>query len=68
MSSLRIRFPSAAVTQLVLAKIGNPQRDEPLQVSREVLRVADEDRDLLTALFLKPFHRHPTEAELLCVR
>ena len=55
MSSLRIRFPSAAVTQLVLAKIGNPQRDEPLQVSREVLRVSDEDRDLLTALFLKPF-------------
>ena len=70
MSSLRIRFPAAAVTQLVLAKVGNPQREEPLQMSREVLRVGSDDRDLLTSLFLKPFrnllpHRfhHPTSLE-----
>ena len=53
--SAKIRFQSAAVTRVVLAKVGNPQRDEPLQTSREVFNVEDDDKETLTALFLKPF-------------
>jgi len=51
----KIRFTSAAATGIVLAKIGNPQRDEPLQTSQAVFRIAEEDQEPLTALFLKPF-------------
>lgn len=53
--SVKISFNSAVVTSLVLAKVGNPQRDEPLQTSREAYSVEADDRELLTALFLKPF-------------
>ncbi len=53
--SVQLRFNSASVTGLVLAKVGNPQRDEPLQTSKEVFRVDEDDRETLTALFLKPF-------------
>lgn len=53
--SLHLNFTTASVTNLVLAKVGNPQRDEPLQTSKEALKVSDEDRETLTALFLKPF-------------
>lgn len=53
--SVKIRFNSSAVTGLVLAKVGNPQRDEPLQTSKDVFKVDQEDREILTALFLKPF-------------
>lgn len=55
MSATKIRFTSAAITRLVLAKIGNPQRDEPLQTSKKVFEVADGDQGTLTSLFLKPF-------------
>ncbi len=53
--SVKISFNSATVTNLVLAKVGNPQREEPLTTSKEVFRVDEDDRELLTALFLKPF-------------
>lgn len=53
--SLKIRFNSAFITGIVLAKVGNPQRDEPLQTSKEVFKVAEPDAETLTALFLKPF-------------
>lgn len=53
--SLKIRFTSAAATRLVLAKIGNPQREEPLQTSKQVFEVGEEDRAMLTGIFLKPF-------------
>ncbi len=53
--SLKIRFHSAEATGLVLAKVGNPQRDEPLQTSREVFHIEEADRGAITALFLKPF-------------
>lgn len=53
--SAKIRFTSAAVTRLVLAKVGHPQRDEPLQTSKQVFEVAEEDQSALTALFLKAF-------------
>lgn len=53
--SAKIRFTSAAATRLVLAKVGHPQRNEPLQTSKQVLAVAEDDQETLTALFLKPF-------------
>ncbi len=67
--SVKIRFTSAAATSLVLAKVGHPQRDEPLETSKELFRVADEDQHALTALFLKPFknlsgHRFTHHASL----
>ena len=53
--SLKIRFNSAFITGTVLAKVGNPQRDEPLETSKEIFNVAEADCETLTALFLKPF-------------
>jgi len=53
--SVRIRFTSAAATGLVLAKVGHPQRDEPLQTSKEVFKIDEADQETLTAIFLKPF-------------
>ncbi len=53
--SAKIRFTSSAVTRLVLAKVGHPQREEPLQTSKRVFEVAEPDQGPLTALFLKPF-------------
>ncbi len=53
--SVKLRFTPASATSVVLAKIGNPQRDEPLQTSREVFRIREEDQATLTAIFLKPF-------------
>lgn len=53
--SVKLRFAPASATSVVLAKIGNPQRDEPLQTSRDVFKIAEADQTALTALFLKPF-------------
>jgi hypothetical protein len=53
--SIKIRFNSAVATGLVLAKVGNPQRDEPLQTSKEVFHIEEADRPVLTGIFLKPF-------------
>ncbi len=53
--SVKIRFTSATATGLVLAKVGHPQRDEPLQTSRELFSIAEDDREILSAIFLKPF-------------
>lgn len=52
---MKIRFNKAAAAGIVLAKVGNPQRDEPLQTSKTVCRIDAGDREVLTALFLKPF-------------
>ena len=51
----KIRFTSAAAEGLVLAKVGHPQRDEPLQTSKEVFKIGEDDQMQLAALFLKPF-------------
>jgi hypothetical protein len=51
----KLRFTSAYATGLVLAKVGHPQRNEPLQTSREVFQIAEDDQQTLTAIFLKPF-------------
>ena len=67
--SVKLRLNTATVTNVVLAKVGNPQREEPLQTSREVFKVAEEDQENLTALFIKPFkaciaHRFTHHASL----
>ncbi len=51
----KIRFTSATASDLVLAKVGHPQRDEPLQTSKEVFKVQEADQETLAAIFLKPF-------------
>jgi hypothetical protein len=53
--SVKIRFTSATATGLVLAKVGHPQRDEPLQTSKEVFKIEEKDQEPLSAIFLKPF-------------
>jgi|688.fasta_scaffold127802_3 hypothetical protein len=53
--SLRIRFSFALAHGIVLAKVGNPQREEPLVTSKEVFKVQEDDQEALTALLLKPF-------------
>lgn len=55
MPAPKIRFTTATITGLVLAKVGHPQRNEPLQTSKEVFAVPEDDQAVLTALFLKPF-------------
>ncbi|MFT4177273.1 MAG: nucleoid-associated protein [Luteolibacter sp.] len=69
MSAVKLRFTSASATGLVLAKVGHPQRDEPLQTSREVFKIEEADQETLTAIFLKPFknltgHRFSHHASL----
>jgi len=69
MSAVKLRFTSASATGLVLAKVGHPQRDEPLQTSKEVFKIEDADQEALTAIFLKPFknltgHRFSHHASL----
>lgn len=51
----KIQFSSAAAAGIVLAKIGNPQRNEPLQTSRTVFRASEADTSTLTELLLRPF-------------
>lgn len=53
--SVKLRFTSATATKLVLAKVGHPQRDEPLQTSKEVFQIEENDQEVLSAIFLKPF-------------
>lgn len=67
--SVKLRLNTATVTKAVLAKIGNPQREEPLQTSKEVFEIAEKDQETLTAIFLKPFknliaHRFTHHASL----
>ncbi len=38
-----------------LAKVGNPLREEPLQTSKKLCHFEDEEAELLTHCFLKPF-------------
>jgi hypothetical protein len=67
--SIKLRLNTATATKAVLAKIGNPQREEPLQTSREVFEISEKDQETLTAIFLKPFknvlaHRFTHHASL----
>lgn len=76
---IKLRLNTATATQIVLAKVGHPQREEPLQTSKEVFDIAEDDQPVLTTLFLKPFknligHRFVHHASLekhemqLCAR
>lgn len=67
--SVKLRLNTATATKAVLAKIGNPQREEPLQTSKEAFEIAEKDQEALTAMFLKPFknligHRFTHHASL----
>ncbi|MBJ7285862.1 MAG: nucleoid-associated protein, partial [Akkermansiaceae bacterium] len=53
--SVKIRFTTATATGLVLARVGHPQRDEPLQTSKEVFKIEENDQESLCAIFLKSF-------------
>lgn len=53
--TLRMILEEARVAGLVLAKVGNPTRDEPLQTSKQVLKVEEEDQAMLSSIFLRPF-------------
>lgn len=53
--TIRLGLDEARIAGLVLAKVGNPSRDEPLQTSKKVLKVEEADQALLTAIFLRPF-------------
>ena len=52
---LSIRFNKATTDQVVLARVGNPLQEQPLETSREVCRIQDSDCELFTRLLLKPF-------------
>lgn len=51
----KIRFTSTAAVGLVLAKVGHPQREEPLQTSKQVFTIGEDDQMSLAGIFLKPF-------------
>lgn len=53
--NLKLNFESVEISGLVLAKVGNPSRDEALQTSKTLFHVSDDDQVTLTPIFLKPF-------------
>jgi hypothetical protein len=52
---MTINFNTANITALALAKVGNPQRGETLKTSKELCQFNDQDKDMLTLAFTKPF-------------
>lgn len=53
--SVKVSFKKATVGGVVLAKVGNPSREEPLETSKEVCQAEEKDRPFLTELLLKSF-------------
>ncbi len=53
--TLKLNFENVEISGLVLAKVGNPSRDEPLQTSKQLFQVGEDDQALLTPIFLRPF-------------
>mgnify|MGYP003835755245 CR=1 FL=1 len=53
--TLKLSFENARIAGLVLAKVGNPTRDEPLQTSKQVFEVEEDDQALLASIFTRPF-------------
>jgi len=67
--SIPVNFNNARLAAMSLAKVGTSTRDEPLHTSRELCRFSDDDAELLTNCFLKPFrslepHRLDHHAEV----
>lgn len=52
---LKLNFEAVKIAGLVLAKVGNPSRDEPLQTSKTLFKIEDDDQATLCPIFLKPF-------------
>lgn len=52
---LKLNLGNTRVSGLVLAKVGNPSRDEPLQTSKQLFHVEEEDQVMLSGIFLRPF-------------
>lgn len=48
-------FRKAKLSAMSLAKVGNPVKNEPFQVSQSLCRFKDEEAELLTHCFLKSF-------------
>lgn len=53
--NLKLNFEASEIDGLVLAKVGNPSRNEPLQTSKQLFKVSEEDQQLLSPIFLRPF-------------
>jgi hypothetical protein len=53
--NLKLNFEACEIGGLVLAKVGNPSRNEPLQTSKQLFKVEDDDQPMLCPIFLRPF-------------
>lgn len=67
--SLSLNFRNARLSSMTLARVGNPVRDEPLRTSQAPCRFREDEVELLTHCFLKPFrslepHRLDHHSEL----
>lgn len=52
---LPVHLKAARLEGMGLAKVGHPLREEPLQTSKALCRFRDEEAELLTRCFLRPF-------------
>jgi hypothetical protein len=48
-------FNKATLSHVTLAKIGNPLRGESLKTSKDLCKFGEDDKEILTLAFLKPF-------------
>jgi hypothetical protein len=53
--STKANFNKATLSSVTLAKIGNPLRGESLKTSKDLCEFGEDDKDILTVAFLKPF-------------
>lgn len=53
--AVSVNFTDAELSGMALAQIGNPLRQEGLRTSKNLCKISDEDAELLTLCFLKPF-------------
>lgn len=68
---MNANFNKATLSHVSLAKIGNPLRGESLKTSKDLCKFGDEDKEILTLAFLKPFKNleryhfyHPSSIDL----
>lgn len=53
--TIKLDLSKATIAGVVLAKVGNPSRDEPLQTSKQIFEVDTEDQPTLSNIFLRSF-------------
>ncbi|WP_169334351.1 nucleoid-associated protein [Rubritalea marina] len=53
--TITTNFNKATLETVSLAKIGNPLRGESLKTSKDLCQFGEEDKEILTLAFLKPF-------------